>query len=252
MGSLDPPHRQSTCGDGGSTTRRGGRRWHIEDPSPASTEVSGPIGDHLHRAIQASIRRDVAPALPEVPARPGRLPSGYVSVLVPIVVLTLKVYPQVFVGWSSKVWIYRDGSRVAELSTRCLPTVGSPSRPRRGEYFASKDIEITGDQHTKTKPALEFYAAELQAQRSAAVETPGSEDLGAAAGQPVARVEDFVGDVLDRLPVEGVVVGEHEHEVGGRELRLVERHQFEAGRDIVSVDERVSSAHVRPERKRAG
>ena len=90
------------------------------------------------------------------------------SVLGPIFVLKLKVYPETF---SRRVvvemWIYPDGSRVAELSTKCLPAEGLVVASETREFLAGKGIEITGDQHTKTKTALEFYAAELQAARAA-------------------------------------------------------------------------------------
>ena len=99
---------------------------------------------------------------------PDGLALDDLSVLGPIFVLKLKVYPETF---SRRVvvemWIYPDGSRVAELSTKCLPAEGLAVASETRAFLASKGIEITGDQHTKTKTALEFYAAELQAARAA-------------------------------------------------------------------------------------
>jgi hypothetical protein len=85
------------------------------------------------------------------------------ATLGPILVLKLKFQPE---GTSQKyvaeMWIYPDGSRVVELSTKCLPgqalTVGLEARA----FLESKGIPLSGDQHTKTRTALQFFSRELQ------------------------------------------------------------------------------------------
>ena len=63
------------------------------------------------------------------------------------------------------MWLYPDGTRVAELSTKCLPGEGLATAEEVREFLLSKGVELTGDQQTKTKTALEFFSAELQAQK---------------------------------------------------------------------------------------
>jgi hypothetical protein len=61
------------------------------------------------------------------------------------------------------MWFYPDGSRVVELSTKCLPGEGIGVAAEMRGLLASKGIDITGEQATKTKTALEFFAEELRA-----------------------------------------------------------------------------------------
>jgi hypothetical protein len=90
------------------------------------------------------------------------------SVLGPVFVLKLKVTPDTF---SRKIavemWIYPDGSRAVELSTKCVPGEGLTVARELRKFFEEKHIDITGDQATKTKSALEFFSAELKAQAEA-------------------------------------------------------------------------------------
>ena len=85
------------------------------------------------------------------------------SILGPILVLKLKFQPE---GTSQKyvaeMWIYPDGTRVVELSTKCLPgeiiTVALEARA----FLESKGIPLSGEQQTKTRTALQFFSKELQ------------------------------------------------------------------------------------------
>jgi len=100
-------------------------------------------------------------------------PSGVtiddLSVLGPIFVLKLKLPKETF---SRKIvvemWLYPDGSRILELSTKCLPdeTVRVALEMRR--LLEERGVEMSGQQQTKTKAALEFYSAELVHQRAPA------------------------------------------------------------------------------------
>ena len=81
------------------------------------------------------------------------------SVLGPINVLKLKVMPE---GLGRKLavelWFYPDGSRILELSTKCAPAewfgVASESR----EFLSGLGIDLAGEQETKTRKALEYFA----------------------------------------------------------------------------------------------
>ncbi len=71
----------------------------------------------------------------------------------------------------AEMWLYPDGSRILELSTKCLPgealAVGAEVRA----WLTGRGIDIGGAQQTKTKTALEFYAGQLaaEAERAAGV-----------------------------------------------------------------------------------
>jgi len=66
----------------------------------------------------------------------------------------------------AEVWLYPDGQRILELSTKCLPNevfqVAADSRA----YLESHGIPLDGIQQTKTKTALEYYSAQLRAHAS--------------------------------------------------------------------------------------
>jgi len=99
---------------------------------------------------------------------PDGLTFEDLSVLGPIFVLKLKVYPDTYSRrLVVEMWLYPDGSRVAELSTKCLPGEGLGVAVELREFLEGKGIDVGGEQQTKTKTALEFYSAELQAARAA-------------------------------------------------------------------------------------
>ena len=93
----------------------------------------------------------------------GSLPEGAdidaLSVLGPITVLKLKFEPR---GYDRKLvaelWLYPDGSRILELSTKCKPGEAFQVAAETRAFLATKDIDTTGEQQTKTKTALEFFA----------------------------------------------------------------------------------------------
>jgi len=86
------------------------------------------------------------------------------AVLGPIFVLKLKLAPKTFDRRIvAEMWLYPDGSRIVELSTKCLPGEGMDVAVELREFLAAKGIPTDGQQETKTKTALEFFSAELRA-----------------------------------------------------------------------------------------
>ena len=93
---------------------------------------------------------------------PDGLELDGLSTLGPLFVLKLALTPE-----DSKrklvaeVWLYPDGTRLLELSTKCAPAeafqVGIESRA----YLEGHGLDLDGEQQTKTRKALEFFAAEL-------------------------------------------------------------------------------------------
>jgi hypothetical protein len=80
------------------------------------------------------------------------------AVLGPITVLKLKWQPVDFKRpMVAELWFYPDGSRILELSTKCKPTEAFQVSAEARAFLATKDIDTTGEQQTKTKTALEFF-----------------------------------------------------------------------------------------------
>jgi hypothetical protein len=103
-------------------------------------------------------------------------PSGVaiddLSVLGPIFVLKLKLPKKTFARRIVvEMWLYPDGSRILELSTKCLPGEGLRVALEVREFLEERGIEMSGQQQTKTKAALQFFSAELAAQ-SASTDAP--------------------------------------------------------------------------------
>jgi hypothetical protein len=94
---------------------------------------------------------------------PEGLAIDDLSVLGPIFVLKVKVVPETIdrrvVG---EMWLYPDGTRIVELSTKCLPGEGLDVAVQMRDFLAAKGIDTQGDQQTKTRTALEFFSAELR------------------------------------------------------------------------------------------
>jgi hypothetical protein len=82
------------------------------------------------------------------------------SVLGPIFVLKLKFSPK---GFGRKLvaefWLYPDDSRILELSTKCPPGDALRVAADARAFLLEQGVNLDGEQQTKTKTALEFYAA---------------------------------------------------------------------------------------------
>jgi hypothetical protein len=86
------------------------------------------------------------------------------SVLGPIFVLKLKwSAPDFGRPLVAELWLYPDGSRILELSTKCSTTEPMQVAAEARAFLANKGVDLAGDQQTKTKTALEFFSKELSA-----------------------------------------------------------------------------------------
>ena len=84
------------------------------------------------------------------------------SVLGPIFVLKLKWSPKGFTRpLVAELWLYPDGSRILELSTKCAPREAFDVAAEARAFLAAKGVDVSGEQQTKTKVALQFFAKEL-------------------------------------------------------------------------------------------
>jgi hypothetical protein len=62
-----------------------------------------------------------------------------------------------------EMWLYPDGSRILEISTKCLPEEGFQAGAEFKAYLAGCGIVLTGEQQAKTRTALEFFSKRLAA-----------------------------------------------------------------------------------------
>jgi hypothetical protein len=81
------------------------------------------------------------------------------SILGPIFVLKLKYSPE---GYErrlvAEMWLYPDGSRILELSTKCAPTEAFQVAAETRAFLTSKGVDLDTEQQTKTRTALEYFA----------------------------------------------------------------------------------------------
>ena len=84
------------------------------------------------------------------------------AVLGPINVLKLKFVPREYGRrLVAELWLYPDGSRILELSTKCLPAETFDVSAKTKVFLHDCGVDLTGEQQTKTKSALEFFSREL-------------------------------------------------------------------------------------------
>jgi len=82
-------------------------------------------------------------------------------VLGPIFVLKLSQVPPSF-GRKlvTEMWLYPDGSRILELSTRAATTEAFQVAAETRAYLTKRGVNLSGEQETKTRKALEYFARE--------------------------------------------------------------------------------------------
>jgi hypothetical protein len=87
------------------------------------------------------------------------------SVLGPIFVLKLKLAPKEFDRkLVAELWLYPNGSRILELSTKCAPAEALQVATSAKALLSEAGIDLTGAQQTKTRTALRYFARSLQAE----------------------------------------------------------------------------------------
>ncbi len=86
------------------------------------------------------------------------------AVLGPIFVLKLKWQPREFARkMVAEMWLYPNGERIFELSTKCLPSETFQVATEARVYLSENGIDLSGEQQTKTRTALEFFSGEFAA-----------------------------------------------------------------------------------------
>jgi hypothetical protein len=93
---------------------------------------------------------------------PDGLELDDLSVLGPVFVLKAKTVPESFARkLVAEVWLYPDGSRILELSTKCAPKEAFQVAAEARAHLEGHGVDLTAEQQTKTKTALRFFSKQL-------------------------------------------------------------------------------------------
>ena len=86
------------------------------------------------------------------------------SILGPIFVLKLKFTPKDLKRrLVAEMWLYPDNSRILELSTKCDPAESFLAAAELRSFLSERGVDLSGEQETKTRKALEFFSKRLRA-----------------------------------------------------------------------------------------
>jgi hypothetical protein len=94
---------------------------------------------------------------------PEGLALDDLAVLGPIFVLKVRNFPQEL-GRKvvAEMWLYPDGSRLLELSTKCRPREAFEVAAEARAFLTERGVDLGGEQETKTRKALQFFAGQLR------------------------------------------------------------------------------------------
>ncbi len=85
------------------------------------------------------------------------------SVLGPIFVLKGRLEPEELGRRVvAEMWLYPDGSRVLELSTRCETNEAFQVAAEARAFLIKSGVDLSGEQQTKTRKALRYFAKHAQ------------------------------------------------------------------------------------------
>jgi hypothetical protein len=93
---------------------------------------------------------------------PEGIELGELAVLGPVFILKLNFSPE---GYErrlvAEMWLYPDGSRILELSTKCPPSEMFQVAVETRAYLAQRGVNLSAEQQTKTRTTLEFFSRQL-------------------------------------------------------------------------------------------
>jgi hypothetical protein len=91
---------------------------------------------------------------------PEELTLDDLTILGPVFVLKDVVTPpELGRRLVAELWLLPDGSRIVELSTKCLPKEAFQVAAETRGYLEGRGLDLTADPQTKTKATLEYFAA---------------------------------------------------------------------------------------------
>jgi len=95
---------------------------------------------------------------------PAGLGLDDLTLLGPILVLKLNFTPEALGRkMVAELWLYPDGSRILELSTKCPPSEMLQVAAEARAFLAERGVDLSGEQQTKTATALDYFVSHLDA-----------------------------------------------------------------------------------------
>ena len=86
----------------------------------------------------------------------------------------------------AELWLYQDGSRILELSTKCLPNEAFQVAAEARVYLSEHGVTLGGQQATKTRTALEYFSKQMAAASASAAGGDGARPARKAKPEPEA------------------------------------------------------------------
>jgi len=94
---------------------------------------------------------------------PDGIDLDSLTILGPIFVLKLRFTPEELGRrLVAEMWLYPDGSRVLELSTKCATREAFQVAAEVRAFLTGSGVDLSGEQQTKTRKALEYFAQALR------------------------------------------------------------------------------------------
>jgi len=141
------------------------------DASPEGFVVSGslkgaPTSGEVREAMlgKRSVRKLFSKEQQELFAEhaPAGISLDDLKMLGPLLVLKLKSVSE---GFDRKLvvemWLYPDGSRILELSTKAVPSEAFQVAAETRAFLTARGVDLSAEQATKTKSALQYFAKQL-------------------------------------------------------------------------------------------
>jgi len=98
---------------------------------------------------------------------PEGLALDDLTLLGPIFVLKLRLDPkELGRRLVAEMWLYPDGSRILELSTRAATNEAFQVAAETRAFLVERGVDLSGEQETKTRKALEYFARESAKEKS--------------------------------------------------------------------------------------
>jgi hypothetical protein len=96
---------------------------------------------------------------------PAGITMDKLSILGPTFLLKARHQPKDFDRRITvEMWLYPDGERVLEISTKCLPDEAFKVGAAFKAFLAKRGIALGAEQAPKTKTSLDFFSAKLRAE----------------------------------------------------------------------------------------
>jgi hypothetical protein len=101
----------------------------------------------------------------------------------------------------AEVWFFPNGSRILELSTKCLPAEAGTVLMATKALLADHGVVLSGAQETKTRAALQFFSKLYATRAAKAAEEASAEPVAAPAeAEPAAAAAPSKKKAAARTP----------------------------------------------------